>query len=215
MAKKEVRVRRFIKSSSPEVIDESKLSSWQLPNPMQVSSLEHHYVSMSDAATGPSQKKRRKRKSCTFTPRDMAIKNALAACGMMETISDRPPVAPSLVTNETAEHNLKVHHFWAQKKTRSNKSLPNDVLDQLFQWAQLGKRDKSRKLTAEKAVEDLNSNMNRYVWDAQMNTTLARIKAYFSLTTAKMKEMMDQHTALSDEQEECAAQRLVDEEATI
>ena len=88
-------------------------------------------------------------------------------------------------------------------------SLPKECMHKLAELYEIGTTSKKKKVTAERAHQILIDNYFMDQWDAIVDITVPKIKAFFSLPRAKMKASVDTFCIDSDIVDE-ATQAIVD-----
>jgi hypothetical protein len=78
--------------------------------------------------------------------------------------------------------------------------MPHSCIVKLQQLYQKGKDCKSRKVSADKAHQILLTEIIPNNWHAQCIVTVAKIKAFFSLTPKKMDKMSRATSSEEDDQ---------------
>ena len=102
-----------------------------------------------------------------------------------------------------------VRKNWAKYPENNPYSLPKECMLKLAQLYEIGRASKKKKVSAEWAHQIIIDNCFIDQWDAIVDITIAKIKAFFSLSPAKMKESIESFSIDSDIVDE-ATQAIVD-----
>ncbi len=88
-----------------------------------------------------------------------------------------------------------------------------ETMKALIAWWMQGNKDKSAKVSAERARDLLVEGIIRGDWEEQLNLSIPKIKAFFSLTPKKMDEMS--RATSSEEDDQNFVEQVEQEELTL
>ena len=94
----------------------------------------------------------------------------------------------SLLSNNST---LELGTQWAKHPGNTMNKLSNDTMMELRRMYDVGRKDKKHRVSADSAHSSLNSVLLSHDWNQELNTTVAKIKAFFQMKPGKMKSMIE------------------------
>jgi hypothetical protein len=139
-----------------------------------------------------SQGKGAPQQSSSTSAKAEAFSAALQQLGILDGISEDIPADISVATSPIDAGILE--EGWSAYPGNSKFDLSNEVTKELYRLYTLGqgKGNTSRRVTAEKAYSILVSVTVQFDWSQRLVLTVPKIKAFFSKSTTKMREIMNE-----------------------
>lgn len=109
-------------------------------------------------------------------------------------------------------------HGWAKYPGNTRDKIPMACVQELIALYNQGVENKSRKVSAEKALDILTTKIIPNDWHARCTVTVGKIKAFFSLKPAKMRDLLVSHSEgipeeiMTQQALDAADQQLLDQE---
>lgn len=213
----EVHVIEASNISEPEVIKKRKLDTYT-PNPLETS-IKSEFMSAKGSLMIRHVKRVRipSASNTPETPRPSQIALAASLGDLHTEVESRDHISGTAYGRSATSAPTLVHG-WAKYPGNTRDKIPMACVQELIALYNQGVENKSRKVSAEKALDILTTKIIPNDWHARCTVTVGKIKAFFSLKPAKMRDLLVSHSEgipeeiMTQQALDAADQQLLDQE---